>query len=117
MFLDRCRAAAIGAAVVMMLGATAGVARAADEPTFRTTIKDHRFTPDTIEVPANTRFKLMIKNDDPTPEEFEMKSPKREKVVRGGQEGSIVLGPFKPGTYEFVGEHHESTAKGRFIVK
>jgi hypothetical protein len=101
----------------LVLLAFAGPAWSAEEVTFRTTIKDHRFTPDTIEVPANTRFKLFIKNEDATAEEFEMKSPKREKVVRGGREESMMLGPFKPGTYEFVGEHNEKTAKGRFIAK
>jgi hypothetical protein len=25
--------------------------------------------------------------------------------------------PFKPGTYEFVGEYHEETAKGRLIAE
>jgi hypothetical protein len=108
---------ALLALIVTALASVAAAPARADDPVYNITIKDHRFTPDTIEIPANTRFKLMIKNEDTTPEEFEMASPKREKVVRGGREDSIILGPFRPGTYEFIGEYHESTAKGRFVVK
>ena len=35
------------------------------------TIKNHRFTPSEVKVPANKRIQVTVVNDDPTPEEFE----------------------------------------------
>ena len=35
------------------------------------TIKNHRFTPAEVKVPANKRIQITVVNDDPTPEEFE----------------------------------------------
>lgn len=30
---------------------------------------------------------------------------------------TIIIGPLKPGTYNFVGEYHESTTQGRLVAK
>src|SRR4051794_15162174 len=95
----------------LLLGAAAAPAVAQAEKTFQLSIKDHKFEPATLEVPANAKFKLVIKSLDARPEEFEMASPKREKVLKGGQEGTITLGPFKPGTYEFFGDYNPKTAR------
>jgi Cupredoxin-like domain len=89
----------------------------ATEPAYTLTIKDHRFAPDTLEIPANVRAKLMIKNADPTPEEFDSDSLHREKVIPGGTEGIVFVGPLEPGSYAFMGEYHMDTAKGRVIAK
>jgi plastocyanin len=80
-------------------------------------IKNHRFEPTEVTVPAGQKIKLVVDNQDPTPEEFESHSLNREKVIKGGTKATIFIGPLKPGTYEFVGEYHESTAKGRIIAK
>ena len=89
----------------------------ADDPTFEITIKDHKFTPSEIVVPAGQKIRLIVKNDDPTAEEFESKPLNREKVVAGKSQATIFVGPLKPGEYEFVGEYHEKTAVGKLIVK
>lgn len=89
----------------------------ADEPNFELTIKDHRFQPDTLNVPANTNFKLLIQNTDPTPEEFESHELNREKVIPGNSKATILIGPLKPGRYPFVGEFNEDTAKGTIVAK
>jgi hypothetical protein len=81
------------------------------------TIKDHKFVPAEITIPADTKVKLVVKNQDPTPEEFESHSMHREKVIPGGRQAIIFIGPLKPGTYEFFGEFNPKTAKGRVIVK
>ena len=91
-------------------------ARAADD-TITLTIKDHRFEPARLEVPAGKKFNLIVKNLDPTPEEFESHDLKREKVIAGKGQATISIGPLKPGTYKFVGEYHESTAQGEIIAK
>lgn len=93
------------------------LAMAADVPHYKLVISNHRFEPSEITIPANTRVKLEVENRDKTPEEFESHSLHREKIIGGLQTGVINIGPLKPGTYEFVGEFHEDTARGRIIVK
>lgn len=95
--------------------ASAGATRAADEITV--TIKDHRFNPAEVKVPANKRITIYVVNDDPTPEEFESHPLKVEKVIPGKSKAVIRIGPLQPGRYEFVGEYHESTAKGVVIAE
>jgi plastocyanin len=105
------------ALAALALAALALPASAADEPSFTLTIKDHLFSPDMVEVPANTKVTLVINNMDSTPEEFDSHALKREKVIPGGGSGVVHIGPLKPGEYKFVGEYHESTAKGRVVAK
>ena len=81
------------------------------------TIKDHRFTPTEIKIPANKRVQITVVNDDPTPEEFESKEMKVEKVIPGKSKGVVRIGPLKPGRYPFFGEFHEATAKGTLIAE
>ena len=93
------------------------LAAAAEMPEFTLIIKNHRFQPSELSVPAGRKVKLIVDNQDPTPEEFESHSLKREKVIKGGSKATIFIGPLQPGSYEFFGEYHESTAKGKIIVK
>lgn len=87
----------------------------ADELTV--TIKDHKFTPTELKVPANQRVVITVINDDATPEEFESSIMKVEKVIPGKSKGVVRIGPLKPGRYPFVGEFHEATAKGVVIAE
>lgn len=89
----------------------------AASPEFTIAIKNHRFEPATLSVPAGQKIKLIVDNQDATPEEFESHSLKREKVIKGGSKAAIYIGPLKPGTYGFVGEYHEKTARGTIIAK
>jgi plastocyanin domain-containing protein len=95
----------------------AGTPAAAQEPTYTLVIKDHKFQPTEIEVPAGQKIALLVKNDDPTPEEFESVQLRREKVVPGGQQITIYIGPLKPGKYEFFGDFNPATARGHIVVK
>jgi plastocyanin len=80
-------------------------------------IKDHRFEPATVKVPANTKVMLVVENRDASPEEFESHDLHREKVIAGGKTAKILVGPLKPGTYKFFGEFHEATAQGAVVVE
>ena len=103
-------------AAVLALALAPGVALA-QEPSFLITIKDHKFDPAEIVIPVNTKVKLVVKNADATPEEFDSKDLHREKVIPAGQEGVIFIGPLKAGTYKFIGEFNPKTAQGRIVVK
>jgi Cupredoxin-like domain len=91
------------------------VVRADDS--FKTTIKDHVFTPSEIKVPANKRVMITVVNEDSTSEEFDSSALKVEKVVAGKSQGVVRIGPLPPGKYPFIGEYHESTAKGVVIAE
>ncbi|MBE7940690.1 MULTISPECIES: cupredoxin domain-containing protein [Ramlibacter] len=98
-----------------LLGLTVQVSAA--EPEALLVIKDHRFQPAELKVPANQRIKLVVHNQDSTPEEFESHTLNREKVVPGGAKATIYVGPLKPGRYEFYGEYNEKTAQGVLVAE
>ena len=81
------------------------------------TIKDHSFTPSEIHVPAGKPAVLNIKNEDATAEEFDSSALKIEKVIGGGNEGTVRLRPLDPGRYPFIGEYHSDTAQGVVIAE
>lgn len=99
-----------------MLLLVSGVALAA-EPTFTLVIKNHRYQPDTITVPVGQRIKLVVENQDATPEEFDSRDLRREKILAPRTKAVIWVGPLPAGEYHFVGEFHEDTAKGRIIAR
>lgn len=84
---------------------------------FTLTIKDHKFTPTEIRVPANKRVMITVVNDDATAEEFDSSALKVEKVIAGKSKGVVRIGPLAPGRYPFIGEYHEATAKGVVIAE
>jgi Cupredoxin-like domain len=111
---NRMRSIPIAIGVVGLLTAGAAAAWADD---YVLTIKDHRFTPAEIKVPANERVTITVINEDATPEEFESNSMKIEKVIAGKSKGVVRIGPLKPGRYPFIGEYNEATAKGVVIAE
>ncbi len=80
-------------------------------------IRNHRFEPAEVKVPARKRINITVINDDATPEEFESKKLRIEKVIAGKSKAVMRIGPLDPGRYEFVGEYHEATAKGVVIAE
>ena len=95
----------------------AATGAAAQDPAYTLVIKDHQFQPTEIEVPAGQKIALTVKNNDSTPEEFESTELRREKVVAGGEEITVYIGPLKPGKYEFFGDFNPKTARGHIVVK
>ena len=104
----------LGLALAALL--VAGGAFAA-EPEVTLVIKNHRFDPAEIKVKAGERVKLIVHNQDGTPEEFDSHSLNREKVVPGGQKATIFIGPLNPGRYPFMGEYNEKTAQGVVVAE
>jgi len=86
-------------------------------PAYKLIIKAGYFQPETITVPAHTRFKIVISNLGPGPEEFESKALRKESVIAQGVTRSVVFAPLKPGRYPFFGEFHMQTAQGIIFVK
>jgi len=106
--------------ILVAAGALAApcAALAADEPvTLRLVAKDGRFTPTSLEAPANQRIRIEIVNEGTTPIEFESKSLKHEKVLAPGARAVVVVNPLKPGSYAFFDEFHPASSKGVLVVK
>jgi high-affinity iron transporter len=105
----------VAAVALGVLLTAAPRARADDGPTI--TFRNHRFEPARIEVPANVKFRLQVKNADDTADEFESTDLNREKLVAPGQTITVFLGPLDPGEYKFFGDFHQDTAKGVLVAK
>jgi len=81
------------------------------------TIREHRFEPSELKVIANQKIRLIVKNLDATPEEFESHELNREKVISGKGQATIYIGPLKPGRYPFMGEFNQKTAQGVVVAE
>lgn len=112
---DLLRMAAFVAAATLA-GSPFSQAAVADQE-FTLAIKDHRFNPTELIVPAGQKIRLIVENQDPTPEEFESYTLNREKVVAGGGRIVLYVGPLKPGRYEFFGEFNQATARGWLVAR
>ena len=108
------RALAFVCMAVMAALAAPAVASAQE---FNLVIRNNRFEPEEIRVPANKRVSIYVSNEDATPEEFDSTALKVEKVIPGKSKGLVRIGPLAPGRYEFIGEFHADTAKGVVIAE
>ena len=111
----RISAAALAVTLLSLVGT--GVPAQADDPTtVEVTLKDHRFSPAEIHVPAGKPTIITLHNKAATAEEFDSTALKVEKVVAGGGTGTIRLRPLGAGKYPFSGEYHADTAQGVVIA-
>ncbi len=94
-----------------------GFSGAAAAETYTLTIKDHKFEPAELKIPADKAATLVVKNLDGTPEEFESKPLRIEKVVPANSEATFQIRALKAGRYKFFGEFHEDSAKGELVVE
>lgn len=106
------------AVVAFAVSAVISPAVASEEkPTYTLEIKDHQFTTPELKVKAGEAFKLVVKNNDTSAEEFESDKLKLEKVIAGGKETTFHVRALEAGSYPFVGEFHEDTAKGTIVAE
>jgi hypothetical protein len=99
----------------LVLLAVAASARA-DEPSVTIAIRGAQFVPSEVEIPANVKVRLAVRNENQAASEFESIELHREKVVAAGQEIAVYVGPLQPGRYEFFDDFHPQ-ARGHLVVK
>jgi hypothetical protein len=104
-------------ALAGIIGGTGSAAPAEEPPIVEITIKDHRFQPSELRVPAGTPLVIRIRNLNPTAEELESPSLKLEKVIAGGGTGTVRIRGLNPGRHDFIGEYYSDTAKGVLIAE
>lgn len=113
--INRLKYAAVLAAALFVL--PIGNQAFAADTTYALTLKDHKFSPPELTIPADTKVKISLKNLDKETAEFISDDFKGGKVVAGGKEVSFFIGPLKAGVYEFHDEYHEAQSKTRLTVK
>lgn len=80
------------------------------------TLKDHRFSPDRITVPAGRTVRIELANQDAASEEFDSDDLHVERDVTPHGRIAFEIGPLAPGTYAFMGELHPDTASGEVVA-
>jgi plastocyanin len=94
----------------------AGSLARADDPGIVIAIKDGKFVPSEVSIPAGTKVKLIVRNQDKSMSEFESSEFHREKTVGPGKEISVFVGPLDAGRYEFFDDFHPQN-RGHLVVK
>jgi hypothetical protein len=103
------------AALCVALGAPACFA--ADEPVFEIELKDGVIIPPQLEVPAKSRFKLVLKNTGQAPAEFESRELHKEIVVAPGSTATLVIRTLDPGEYKFFDDFQPGALAAVLIAK
>ena len=99
-----------------LLGALAvGTTAYAEPPSAQLVIKDQVFTVQELILPADTKVKLVVENQDSIPAEFESYDLSREVVVPGHSSIAVYLGPLSPGRYNFFNDFNHA-AQGWVVV-
>ena len=104
-----------GVAAAAFAVAAIGAAGAEELTTYSLILKNHRFAPAEIHVPAGKAFFVSVKNLDDAADEFEMHNPAIEKVIPPGEEGKVRIRPLAPGRFPFFGDFHQDTAQGVIV--
>jgi plastocyanin len=107
----------IGLVLGLLAGLSTAHAQTPAPPELALTIEQHKFTPEEIKVKAGQAFVLVVTNKDATPEEFESKELRVEKVIPANKTLKLRMPALKAGTYKFFGEYHEATAKGTIVAE
>ena len=89
----------------------------AQEPDYTITLKDGKFAPANLVIPAETKVKITVKNQDSVPAEFESYELNREKVVGAKSEITVFVGPLKAGSYGYFDDFHRATTQGTLTAK
>ncbi len=104
-------------APTLLVSALLVFAAAAHAEDYVITIKDHQFAPKELTVPAGQKVKVIVKNLDPTPAEFESSDLNREKVVGANGEITVFIGPLDAGRYAYFDDFHRTTTTGVIVAK
>ncbi len=115
-FRRRCTAFVLG----LVLMARTALPAIASEPEFVIRIKDHKFIPAQLGIPAGTKVRIILENQGETPEEFDSHALNREKHVPARSRVTLFIGPLEAGRYLFEGEsgeHPGGAALGVLVVQ
>jgi hypothetical protein len=79
-------------------------------------LRNKQFEPKELALPQGVKVKLVVRNLDDLPAEFESYDLSREVVVAGHSEVTIYVGPLEPGSYQFFNDFNREM-QGSIVVK
>jgi len=79
--------------------------------------ENHKFTPQTLNVPSGQKLTLKVTNASQETIEFESFKLNREKVVTPGETITVHLPELSPGSYDFYDDFHQDVPQGAIIAK
>ncbi|WP_417809317.1 cupredoxin domain-containing protein [Thioclava sp.] len=85
-------------------------------PTYKIELKDGALLPETLVVPAKTRFKLHVTNTGTKPSEFESNQMRLEEVLFMGMDATMTVTPLDSGEYDYFDEFQPGVM-GKLIAK
>ncbi|HQQ63337.1 MAG TPA: cupredoxin domain-containing protein [Pseudomonadales bacterium] len=103
--------------LICLLLLCSGRAAADEIPEFNIVIKNHAFQPAELIIPAGVKVRLVVDNQDATPEEFESHELNREKVIPANSKVKIYVGPLEAGVYPYFGDFNPKSATGKILVR
>jgi hypothetical protein len=113
----RMRKLRISGLAVLFMALSASTTLAAEEPVFEIELKDGLITPSRLEVPAKSRFKLIVTNKGQAPAEFESRELRKEVVVASGSKATLVIRTLDPGEYKFFDDFQPGAPAAVLIAK
>jgi len=107
------------ATVAILAAAVAAVATGvrAEDGVQELRFQNHRFTPQTLTVPAGQALTVRVVNADTETIEFESFKLNREKAVSPGETISVHLPALSPGSYDFYDDFHQDVPGGTIVAK
>lgn len=98
-------------------GALLVPAFAEDMPVFKIEFKEATIAPLRLEVPANRRFKIELRNAGDTPVEFESTELHLEKVLAPQSSSFIVIRKLDSGEHKFFDDFHPDAPQAVLVAK
>lgn len=86
-------------------------------PEYTVVIRNHAYQPATLQVPAGTKFKLLVRNEDAAPSEFERNDFNRGQIVLPGTASTVYVEPLDKDRYAFFDDFHHATGNGVLVAE
>jgi len=102
--------------LTLLVGLSASTLAFAATPTLELIIQNQQFTTRELSLPADTKIKLVVHNQDSLPAEFESYDLSREVVVPGHSSVTVYIGPLSPGRYNFFNDFNHA-AQGWVVAE
>jgi Cupredoxin-like domain len=101
-----------------LIAVSSGVASTgSNTATLELRFENHRFSPQTLTVAADTPLEIRVVNLSRERIEFESFKLNREKVVEPGGAVIVKLPALRPGSYDFFDDFHEDVPEGAIVAK
>jgi len=89
---------------------------AADDSPAILAIHNQQFEPNSLTLPTGIKVKIVVRNQDSLPIEFESSDLSREVIVPGHGEATVYVGPLEPGSYKFFNDFNHDM-QGSIVAK